>query len=322
MKRMFQGLVGLGLSVCWVGLPAALAAPTTQPATVSAESSQADSDPSQIAQPLQFMRFVDQGKTGGQLETSDITFENAQGIKVHLVAVVHIGEQAYYEQLNESFHAYDAVLYEMVMPRGSSPPRAGESSDSGVSQFQRFLKDSLGLDYQLDVIDYYAPNFVHADMDTQTFESMQRQRGESFASLMLRQIMDALADPSAYGNADSTGDLTTLMRLLTQSDPQTRLKLIIARQMGDMERIAAGLDGPDGSVILAERNNTAYNIFKHELELGKSNMAIFFGAAHMPGLAKKLESDGFIPVAVRWRVAWNLTVDPSRPSILQRLSQE
>jgi len=37
--------------------------------------------------------------------------------------------------------------------------------------------------------DYDRPNFVHADLDAETFNEMQEQRGETFLGLMLRSIV-------------------------------------------------------------------------------------------------------------------------------------
>ena len=46
-----------------------------------------------------------------------------KGAEIDLVAVVHIGEQAYYERLNKEFEKYDALLYELVAPEGNKPPK-------------------------------------------------------------------------------------------------------------------------------------------------------------------------------------------------------
>src|SRR5436309_2614324 len=59
-----------------------------------------------------FLRFVDNGAAGGRLETSDVTYRNADGVTVRLVSAVHIGEKGYYEGLAKSFASDDAVLYE------------------------------------------------------------------------------------------------------------------------------------------------------------------------------------------------------------------
>src|SRR4051812_46179047 len=69
-----------------------------------------------------FLRLVDKGTTGSRLETADVAYRNAEGITVHLVAAVHVGEREYFDGLNESFKLRDAVLYEMVKPRDAQPP--------------------------------------------------------------------------------------------------------------------------------------------------------------------------------------------------------
>ena len=46
-----------------------------------------------------------------------------KGAEIDLVAVVHIGEKAYYERLNKEFEKYDVVLYELVTRKAISPQR-------------------------------------------------------------------------------------------------------------------------------------------------------------------------------------------------------
>ena len=156
--------------------PQTLASPATQPA--------AD---------LKFLRFVDDGHAGGRLETAIVTFRNEAGVTVRLVGAVHIAEKSYYEGLNDTFKADDAVLYEMVKPKDAGAPTPNTPSKSGIGQFQHYLKDSLNLDFQLDDIDYTRPNFVHADLDSDTFAKMQEERGESMMTLMLRSMMHAMS---------------------------------------------------------------------------------------------------------------------------------
>ena len=62
---------------------------------------------------------------------------SATGVEIDLVAVVHIGEQAYYRRLNREFQKYDAVLYELVAPEGTRPTRGGERSDNPLAMLQQ-----------------------------------------------------------------------------------------------------------------------------------------------------------------------------------------
>src|SRR4051812_29412892 len=203
----------------------------------------------------EFLRLIDKGSTGSKLETADVAYRNADGATVHLVAAVHVGEREYYQGLNQNFKLRDAVLYEMVKPRDAQMPKNADEkmqTHSGVSDIQRMMKDMLGLEFQLDVVDYSASNFVHADLDAETFEKMQAERGESFTTLFLQQFMKALTNPpendkaTAQDAAPATLDqsLEDMIKIFTRPDMERQIKLRLARQMIDME------GGPMGSNAL------------------------------------------------------------------------
>jgi hypothetical protein len=273
----------------------------------------------------EFMRFVDDHHGGGRLETAIATYRNDAGQTVRLVAAVHIGEKSYYEGLNDTFRSDDAVLYEMVKPKDMGAPKPHMPAKSGISQFQHFLKDSLDLDFQLDDVDYSRPNFVHADLDAETFEKMQEERGESMFTLMLRQMMDAMSHPENGPAANLDGDQITneLITLITRPDSERQLKLLLARHMGDAEKAAAGLDGPNGSVILTERNKAALKVLADTLKQGKQHISVFYGAAHMPSMSKTLEKDmGFHLVGVEYRMAWDLAIRADQPSLVEQFLRE
>jgi len=278
----------------------------------------------QPAVPESFMRYVDDGHQGGSLQTADVEFKNANGVSVHLIGAIHIGEKEYYDSLNRDFRNYDAVLYEMVKPKDAPPPEPGDAakSDSAISQFQRFLKDALDLDFQLDDIDYTAPNFVHADLDKETFEKMQEERGETFEMIFMRMVMKAFTDPPPVNNNanaanDDSGD--DLISMLTHPDMERQIKVVVARQLGQIDLSAMGLDGPNGSVLVTERNKAALQVLSDTLASGKRKIAIFYGAAHMTDMSKRLEAMGFSPTSTRWNLAWDLTIRPDEPSAMEKL---
>jgi hypothetical protein len=285
-------------------------------------------------QPLKgadFLRFVDNGSAGGRLETADVTFKNADGVTVHLVSAVHIGERSYFEALNENFKARDAVLYEMVKPRDSGVPNLADDqtrSHSMVSEFQRMLKDTLNLEFQLDVIDYTRPNFVHADLDAETFAARQAARGESFMTLMLQQMMRAMTQPPPDNanqqdpTAAAEDQLDGLIRMICRPDHERQLKLMVAKNLADIEETAMGLDGPGGSAILTDRNDACMAKLKETLAAGRKDVAIFYGAAHMPDLSKRLSAMGFKPLATEWRLAWDLAIRTDQPSAVEQILED
>ncbi len=255
----------------------------------------------------EFLKFVED-KGGGKLETAIATYRNADGVAVHLVGAVHIADQSYYDGLNRTFKDYDAVLYEMVKPKDAAPPQPGEERASGsmISMIQRFMKDTLDLKFQLDAIDYSAPNFVHADLDAETFQKMEEERGESIWTLMLQQMIKSMANPQANQQEIGFGEL---LAALTSPDRARQLKLLLGKQFGDIE---AQMSGFGGTVLIDERNKACFKVLDREIEAGKKNLGIFYGAGHMSDMEKRLLDRGFHKTDQEWRVAWNVTDDAAK----------
>lgn len=256
-----------------------------------------------------FLRFVEDGKDGGKLEVAVATYKNDQGVKVQLIGAVHIADPGYYESLNKLFEGYDALLYEMVKPKDMGAPGRGGAQANGISFvhiLQKGLKTFLDLDYQLDGIDYTRKNFVHADLTAEEFNRMQDERGESIFGLMLQQMMKELMK----GDNGKTQDLDPMQLLaaLSSEDGARQLKLILAKQFENMDEMVAGLEGPNGSVLVTERNKAALKVLKEQMALGKKNLGIFYGAAHMKDMEKRMMDEmGFKRTGVEWRVAWDLS---------------
>jgi hypothetical protein len=284
--------------------------------------------------PEKFVRFTD-AKGGGSLETAVVTYKNADGVEVKLVSAIHIGERSYFEGLAKDFEAEDAVLYELVKEKGvpipgpeairRKAPAGDDEHTHPIAKLQRFLKDTLGLDYQLDVIDYTRKNFVHADMDRDQFEKAQAERGESFETMMLQQLMAAMRKPQAAAAALPNGEdpeqvLRDLVKLITRPDMERQMKTFLAKQMDQMQDVAMGLDGPGGSVIVTERNRAAVKVLQDTIKDGKKKISIFYGAAHMPDLAKRIRDLGFKPDGeVKWKQAWDLHIRADEPSAVEQV---
>ena len=288
-----------------------------QSAVATADTAPSTTQATTQADETRFLRFVGDGTKGGSLETSDVTFTNSAGQKVRLVAAVHIAESAYFRDVQSSVEQCDAVLYEMVKPKDSGPPQKGQQSDHAVAQLQRFLKDRLDLSFQLDEVDYTPKNFVHADLDAETFQQMQSQRGESFASMMLASLLKSLSDPAAIRQFED--EPLDMVDLMTRPDGERQIKLLLARHLGDFEKEAMGLNMLEGTVILTERNKAVMKVLDEQLKSGKKDLAIFYGAAHMPDIAKQLEQRGFKPTQTKWRAAWDVRIRENQPSAFQRL---
>lgn len=263
-------------------------------------------------EPAQWMRFSEDGKGNGKLEVGIGTYRNDQGVTVQLVGAVHVGDKRYYAELDKLFEGYDALLYEMVKPAGAAAPRKGVRAGGGgmVGMFQRFLKDALELDYQLDGVNYAAKNFVHADLDAETFERLQAERGESILGLMLQNMIRELAKGIEGKGADRGPDVNVfeLLAAFDAPDRAKRFKLILGRSFGQMEDQIAGFQG---TVLVTERNKKALAVLKEQVRAGKKNIGVFYGAAHMPDLESRLALMGFKRTGMEYKVAWDISDDPA-----------
>ena len=282
---------------------------------------------------LEFIRFTDDGKGGGTLDTAIATYRNAGGVTVHLVAAVHVGEKAYYSGLSDTFDTYDALLYELVMPKGGAvpgakpKPQAGEEGGraaagqgtrirgaAAIGGLQAALKNMLALESQLESINYDRPNFVHADLDAETFNERQEARGESMFRLMLRSIVNEMDRQRAAANGEAGAaprakpiNVFDLLAAMGSPDSARQYKLLLARQMQDVEAQMRGIEGKDGSVIISERNRAALDVLERTIGEGKKNLGVFYGAGHMRGIEDALLDDmGFTRTGVEWRVAWDM----------------
>ncbi|HBO44492.1 MAG TPA: hypothetical protein DD670_11270 [Planctomycetaceae bacterium] len=224
---------------------------------------------------------------------------------VDLIGAVHVADPDFFARLNREFGNYDAVLYELVAAEGTRPVQ-GQKVKSGnpVSTLQTGLTRVLDLQFQLDGIDYRADNMVHADMSPEEFAQSMRDRGESVASIFFRMMAYSMMQQS--GDSGRSAEMEILMALLNK-DRSLALKRAMAKQFEDLGGVMLAIDGPEGSTLISQRNKKALEVLDRELKAGKQKLAIFYGAGHMPDMAKRLEADfGMKPTGTRWITAWNM----------------
>lgn len=259
----------------------------------------------------------DDDKKPTALQTAIVRFapagEQNQGVQVDLIGAIHIGDKAYYDELNQRFRKYEAVLYELVAREDANVPQPGQGTGSVVGGMQVGMKSLLGLEYQLDGIDYARKNLVHADMSPEEFEATMKSRNESFAGMFFRMLGRAMAEQA--NDPVGTGDFQLLAALFAK-DRAHRLKLVMARQFADLEGEISMFDGPEGSTIITERNKKAFAVLSREIAKGRKKIAVFYGAGHLPDMKRRLEQDfGMRETGTDWVTAWSLA--PSADSSAQ-----
>ncbi len=263
-----------------------------------------------------FVRFHDSGEQTGEgvLETAIATYEGKNGEKVELISAVHVADAGYYARLARLFKSYDSLLYEMVKAKGTKPPAPGrrKMTESGgmISMFQRFMRDTLELEFQVEAIDYRAKNFVHADLDAETFHKMSKEKGESLVRLMLNS---AIANLRRAGTSEDKSDPNLGMKMLFalfSKDRSRLLKYLLARELQNIEAMMAGIEkGVDGkgSVILIERNKQLMRVLHQRLARGEKKIGVFYGGAHLKDVEARIFKEiGLRRTGVRWEKAWEI----------------
>jgi hypothetical protein len=254
-----------------------------------------------------------------RLQTAVTRFEK-DGTTVDLVGVVHLADAAYFKTLNERFKAYDAVLYEMVggphrpdktTPDGDAAPAAGAVAEEvgSVRQLQQLAKAFFGLEYQLDGIDYAAPNFVHADVGWLEMETLMKARNETLMTLFTRAM--SLPEDSALPGipADDAAAEAMMRRLFSAvvTGDSAGLKRTLAPFLSEAEHLIAQLEGEDGTVLVRERNRVVLEKFAElRRERGPGTYAIFYGAGHMPDFEQRFLDEGFTKGETTWLDAWTI----------------
>lgn len=226
---------------------------------------------------------------------------------VDLVGAIHIGDARYYAKLNRRFPQYDALLYELVAPKGTVVERGrGTSNLHPLGAMQNGMKTLLEIEHQLEQVDYTQPNFVHADFSPEEFAESMEKRDEGWAKLYFRMVGQGLAQQSEQAAKGNSADIDILTALFSKDRPRM-LKIAMAKQFDSMEAMLSGLSGPDGSTLITERNKRALEVLKEQLDAGKRKLGVFYGAGHLPDMHTRLvEEFGLQPVSSEWLEAWNL----------------
>lgn len=237
------------------------------------------------------------------LEVAITGFEAPSGARVDLVGAIHVADRAYFAELDRRLAEYGVVLYELVGEPGRvSAPRGG--APSMVGMMQGGMKNALGLAFQLDEVDYARDNMVHADLTPNEFSASMRERKESFLGMMFRAWAMAMAE---QGSGKTAGQEAEFIKALFASDRQRALKRVLAEQLSDQTELLESLAGDNGSTLITVRNQRAVEVLRDQLDGGARDIAIFYGAGHMPDFEKRLVEDfGMRRVSNEWIEAWDL----------------
>ncbi len=265
---------------------------------------------------------VHHGKEGKKLRIPIATYQNEAGKTVDLVGVIHVADPEYYKLLNKRFDSYDRVLFEMVNGedlvrfeilkkkmqkeglkgaeldeyQGMLESYVADSSalSSILKLVMEVLKSNTGLVIQQEGIDYAKTHFVYADMTQKELSAAMDARGETMLGILL---CDALLGRKEKPKANlSYGEL--LRRLeATGAERQALLRdFLIEALVHTTQR-----DRVNENAIIVSRNEKAMQVFDEVMRDEKlKNVAIFYGAAHLPDFHKRMLKRGYKLTKVEW----------------------
>ena len=111
-------------------------------------------------------------------------------------------------------------------------------------------------------------------------------------------------DTKSMGVTDQEMAQLDLMALLSgtakPSDRKT-LKKLIASAMTQSDGLLSALGD---SSLIGERNKAALKALDQQIGKGRRNMALYFGAAHMPDFQSRLVQKGWKVESSDWLPAW------------------
>ncbi|MBR4833815.1 MAG: hypothetical protein IKU86_05710 [Thermoguttaceae bacterium] len=252
-----------------------------------------------------------------RLSTSIVRFEGdfraADGttrpVSVDLIGAIHIAESAYYERLNAEFKEYETVVFELVADEGfdvkdlaaaKEAKREGPASPlDAIPLLQQSFGDALGLVNQTDGIDYSAPNFKRGDADADDF-LVRLTTGGDIPNFFAGSTFDALF------SSDSGRFEAWALACVLAKDKRLALRRLFADELAKTELTVD--PNAKETALIHFRNEIALDVAQKELEAGKTKIAVFYGAAHLDDLARRVEAtlENSRRSEPRWIPAWTM----------------
>ena len=300
--------------------------PTHRDSANPSSESRPKQDRSGETRETSFLRMHQVNGQPHSLDTAVVTYRSAanrsstqkdgasESVTVDLIGAVHVGEAEYYAQLNELFDTYDVLLYELVAPEGTVVPLGGRRDEEGfnpIAMLQDGTKSMLGLESQLEKIDYTKPHFVRADMTPEQIVEKMNERGDTGLTLILDTLSDAMRQQNVASRQlenDPQLDLGAEISLADILGNPLKMKRLLAAQFAGTADLDMAVGKSLNQLLIVDRNAEALKVLQKQLAAGKKRIGIFYGAAHLADMEERLVADfGMEKTGERWLQAWDLT---------------
>ena len=285
-----------------------------------------------------YMRYDGYDDVAGDLEVASRDFEKpGSGVRVRLTGAIHIGDIEYYRTLQkECLDPADVVLFEGVKYEGGEAPPDLGGLYSAIGQI-------LGIGFQKDGIDYRAKNFVHCDITVKPGDplaktvdaaqlnqavkmigplaSMKAMLAQGDAAretedALKHQMVTVMAAQMGGGEGDEKAAEESIRSKMGDEGVPDPLKQRAEKAVQALKKVAPAMPELGGMSedmkreILEKRNRYVLDRLKERLDAADPSkpqtIAVFYGAAHMPGMQQELESWGYRAAGTTWLKAWRM----------------
>lgn len=265
-----------------------------------------------------------------------------RGPVLWLAGVSHLGESNYYAALQKHLDAQTLVLFEGVGGQSdegptqttgevTSPDLAAQTEPSDdrnrASSLQFSLAAALGLEFQLEAIDYRRPNFRHCDLSVGQIRDLiaeqPRVAGEPGAGQSFEGLLKMMEGGSWLDSLLQIG-----LRFISANPKlQGLAKLALIDTIAEIQGDPSKLQGlpPETKqlldVLLQKRNQNIVASLRNELkELKREDaVAVFYGTAHMPDLERRIREEfRYVPAGELWLTAFSVNLAQSRITPTER----
>ena len=258
-----------------------------------------------------FMRFAEQ-PDGGHLDVMAATYRKGD-VTVTLHGAVHIADAEHYAALQKRFEAFEVLLYELIADTDLKPyPGMERDTDDWFSAFQVGMGKGMQLAHQVDSVDYRKPNFVHADMTPEEWEEALDKLGKS----LIGELISG-GTPEPDREAEAKKRQLDIVGAFRTGRGAHEVRIMGARMIAEPDKSNA-----EPTVLIEGRNKKCLAVLEKQLALGKKKIGIYYGAAHMADMERRLTKEmGFTKVSEEWIVAWDCSASRF-PTVEKGLGQK
>lgn len=264
-----------------------------------------------------YVRTIQHGDGAASLEVAlrRLAPVRGDGPAVWLAGVTHLGTTDYFEELQRFLEHQTVVLFEGV----GATNRRFQLRQSAEFSLQQALARAVGLEFQLDAINYDRPHFHNSDLSvaelsrllTPSASAEEASDGASSDAPQMGHLIELMQGSGVWGGLARL----TVAAIAASPRLQTAMRLTLVELLGNLPADLTRLPGLTPGlrefmrVLIAERNRVVVQDLAAVLRQRPhpDSVAVFYGAGHMIDLEQRLCAElNYHAVEERWLRAFDV----------------